>query len=403
MTTTPGATARRHPHLILLLAALSALAPLCTDLYLPVMPAMARDLGVTQSAAQATVAAVLIGVAIGQLVIGSLSDAWGRRRPAVAGASMFVLAAVGSALAPGIASLVVIRFVAGIATAACLVTARAIVADVYPDREAARSYATLAATVTIVPVLAPAVGGVLALFMGWRMMFVLLAGAGFLVLVTALRSLEETLPERRPAHVGRAMGDLAGLLRLRLFGAYVACVAAAGGVLFSYIAASSFLLQVRFGMSATSYGFVFALNASGLFVAANVSRRLVQRTGPAPLLSAGQLLTLVGVAVVAAGVAASALPLVLLGLLLTVSSMGLIISNAMALAMAHARGRAGSAAGLFGIAQFAFGGLVAPLAGAGGSAWSFVLLVAGCALAGPLLRVVLVRGPGTVAESAAQP
>jgi DHA1 family bicyclomycin/chloramphenicol resistance-like MFS transporter len=388
--------ARRHPHLVLLVGLFTALAPINTDLYLPLMPQLASELGTTQAAAQATVSAVLLGLAAGQLVIGPLSDAWGRRGAALAGAAGFVACNLASAVAPSIGSLLVIRFLAGLACAACVVVVRAVVTDVYAGGDAARAYATLSAIVTVVPAVAPVFGGLLALVMGWRGIFVVMAGLGVVVLVAGWRSLEESLPleSRREPHLGRVLADLGGLLRLRRFVAYVACLSAAGGVLFAYIGASSFVMQGTFRLTPTVYGFVFALNAFGIFAMANLSRRLVGRTGPHRLLVVGQASSLVGTLVLAVGVWRSALPLVLVGLFVAVGSVGLVVGNSMALGMRQAPDRAGSASGLMGISQFAFGAVTAAVAGIGASPWSMVAAMLVCALLGPALRLVMLGDHG---------
>jgi len=388
----PSAAGAQHrPHLMLLIGAFTALAPINTDLYLPLMPQMAHELGTTQAAAQATVSAVLLGLALGQIVVGPLSDAWGRRGPALVGAAAFVIGNLASAVAPSIGSLLVIRFLAGLACAACVVVVRAVVTDVFDRPNAARAYATLSAIVTVVPAIAPVFGGLLALVMGWRWIFVVMAGLGLAVLAAGWRSLEETLPaqRRREPHLGRVLADLGGLLGLRHFVAYVFCLAAAGGVLFAYIGASSFVLQGTFGLSPTAYGFVFAANAFGIFAMANVSRRLVGKTGPRRLLVVGQASSFIGTLVLAGGMWRSSLPVVLLGLFVAVGSVGLVVGNSMALGMRQAPERAGSASGLMGIAQFAFGAVMAAAAGLGASPWSMVAAMVVCATLGPLLRAAL--------------
>ena len=368
---------------------------LTTDVYLPVLPDLARDLDTSDAAASATVSCVLVGIAIGQVVIGPLSDAIGRRTPLLVGAAAYAVMHVLSALAPSITVLLAVRVLAGFATAACIVVGRAIVVDLFPGAAMTRAFATLGAVTAIVPVAAPVAGGVLALVMGWRGMFLVLAALALVITVVGWRALPESLPpERRtPPHLGSVLRGLWALLCMRTFLAYAAATGAVAGILFGYIGASSFVLQRGFGLSPQQFGLVFAINSVGIFVASNLTRRLASHVAPRRLLATGQVLSLVGVGVLGAGVAVESLGLVAVGLFLAVSSVGLIMPSAMALGMEAAGGRAGSAAGVFGIVQFAVGAAASPLAGVHGSPWSLVVVLGFCAVAGPVLLVVLRRTP----------
>ncbi|MEZ0447522.1 Bcr/CflA family efflux MFS transporter [Cellulomonas sp. ICMP 17802] len=380
-------------HLVPLLAAFTSLVVLTTDVYLPVLPQLGTELGTTSAAAAATVSAVLVGIAVGQVVVGPLSDAVGRRVPLLVGGLAYAVAHLLSALAPSIGVLLGLRVLAGLATAACLVVTRAVVADAYPGAAAARAFATLSAVTAIAPVVAPVAGGLLAHVMTWRGMFVVLAGAAVLLTAISWRALPETLPaERRvPPHLGSVVAGLGSVLRIRTFLAYLAATAAFGGILFGYIGASSFVLQGSFGLSPQQYSLVFALNAVGIFVASNLSRHLVGRAGSARLLASGHLTSGAGAVVLGVGVGLHSLPLVMAGLFLAVASLGLVIPAATTLGMAAAPGRAGAASGVLGICQFTVGAIASPLAGAGGSPWSLVVVVAVCAAAGPVLLHVLRR------------
>jgi DHA1 family bicyclomycin/chloramphenicol resistance-like MFS transporter len=381
-------------YLVLLLAAFTSLVVLTTDVYLPVLPQMSADLGVSDAVAAATVSMVLIGIAAGQIVVGPLSDAVGRRGPLLLGALAYALTHVLSAIAPNGPALLTARALAGLATAAVVVTARAVVADVFHGPGSARAYATLGAVMAIAPVVAPVLGGLLANVMSWRGMFLVLAGLALVLAAVGWRALPETLPPDRrvPPHLGAVLADLGSVLRIRRFLAYVAVIAAFGALLFGYIGASSFVLQEQFDLGPTAYSLVFAANSVGIFVLSNVSRHLVSRVEPGTLLGVGHLVSLVGVVLLGLGVGASLLWLVLLGLLLAVSALGLIMPAAQALGMAEAPGRAGSASGVIGISQFTVGAIASPLAGLGGSAWSFVAVLAAGAVAGPVLLRLLLHG-----------
>jgi DHA1 family bicyclomycin/chloramphenicol resistance-like MFS transporter len=374
-----------------LLAAFTSLVVLTTDVYLPVLPQLVTDLGTSNAAAAATISAVLIGIAVGQIVIGPLSDAVGRRIPLLLGAFVYGVAHVLCALAPNITTLLVLRVLTGLAVAACLVVTRAVVADVYPGASAARAFATLGAVTAIAPVVAPVAGGLLSHVMGWRGMFLILAALAVILLAVGWRLIPETLPaeKRIPPHLGSVIRGLGAVVGRRRFLAYVASIMAMGGVLFAYIGASSFVLRGTFGLSAQIYSLVFAANSVGIFVISWVTRHLVSRTGPTRLLVTGQVAAIVGVSVLGLGVALSSIALVVLGLFLTIPTIGLVMPTSTALGMAEAAGSAGSASGVMGICQFTVGAIASPLAGLGGSPWSLVIVMAVSAVAGIILRIVL--------------
>lgn len=384
----------RHPRLVFLLAAFTAIAPLCTDLYLPVMPSMSASLHTSTPAVQATITAVLLGLALGQLVAGPLSDQLGRRGPLIFGSIAFIVTNLASAIAPNIGVLLLVRFLVGLSAAVCVVVSRAIVADVFPGDEAARAFAALGAVMGIAPAVAPVIGAILSAYMDWRGMFVVLAGFGVLISVLAIVRIPESMPEhaRQESGFSSAARDLGACLVARRFMTYVACSAMSGGILFAYIAASSFVLEDGFGVSAGAYGLVFAVNSLGIFSVALVGRRLVGRVGPSRLLWIGQSMALVGSVIALTALVMHALPLLLVGLFIAIASLGLIMANSMALGMAASPVRAGAASALLGIAGFLVGGLMAPLGGLSSTGVALGLLMTGFAVGGLALhRVILPR------------
>ena len=294
-------------HIVPLLAAFASLVILTTDVYLPVLPRVSADLHTSDAAASATVSCVLVGIAVGQVVIGPLSDAVGRRAPLLLGSAAYALLHVLSALSTSIVMLLAVRVLAGFATAACIVVGRAVVVDLFPGAGTTRAFAVLGAVTSIVPVLAPVAGSLLALVMGWRGMFLVLAGLAVLLTAVGWRALPESLPpERRtPPHLGAVLRELGAVLRRRTFLAYAAAIGAVGIVLFGYIGASSFALQGSFGLSPQQYGLVFALNSVGIFLGSNLAARLSGTVPAGRLLAMGQSVLLVGVAVLAVGVGAA--------------------------------------------------------------------------------------------------
>jgi MFS transporter, DHA1 family, multidrug resistance protein len=391
VTEQPNGPVAPPRHLVVLLAALTSLVVLTTDVYLPVLPQLGTDLGTSDAAAAATLSAALLGIALAQIVVGPLSDASGRRRPLLIGLAAYAVTHLLCAVAPNIGVLLGLRVLTGVATAAVIVVSRAVVADVYPGPKAARAYATLGAVFGIVPVIAPVAGGLLAHVMSWRGMFVVLAVISVLLLAIAWRALPESLPPSRriAPHLGAVLKDLGSVLVHRRFLAYVVALSAVGGMLFAYIGVSSFVLQDDFGLSPQAYSYVFAVNSIGLFALSVATRQLVARFGPQRLLLAGQLGSLVGAVLIVTGIALPSLPLLLVGMFVLLSSFGLTMPNSTALGMHEAPGRAGSAAGVMGICQFTIGALASPLAGLGGSPWSMALVITACAAAGLVGRVLL--------------
>jgi DHA1 family bicyclomycin/chloramphenicol resistance-like MFS transporter len=364
----PSGRSRRR--ILLVLAALSAFGPLTTDVYLPGLPGLAHDLGAGTAAAQLTLTACVIGLALGQLFIGPLSDMTGRRLPLLASLGVFIVASLGCAAAPSLPLLIAARFVQGAAGAGGIVVARAMVRDIFVGDAAARAYSNLSAIVTSGPIFAPLLGALILLFADWRGVFVTLAVIGVLLIFLVLRLTTETLPaEMRKAHaVGDTLGNIGVLLRHRNYLAYVLAGAFGFGTMFAYIAASSFVYQDVFGTSAQLYSVLFAVNGLALMGANVVNGRLVGRVGPEAQLRRGLTGLVSGsVAVALAAIVGLGAAVILPLLLVTVGSVGFVVANAMSLAMSGERARAGAASALFGLFQFGIGAIIAPLVGVAGN------------------------------------
>ena len=380
--------------LLVILGALSTFGPITTDLYLPGLPEVGDSLDVPPSQVQATLTACLVGLAVGQAIAGPLSDTYGRRRPLLIGILLFVLSSLGCAVAPSIVALDVLRFVQGLCGAAGIVLARAIVRDRWSGVQMARIYAALMGAVSLGPILAPPIGGLLLGFMDWRGLFVVLAGFGAVLLLASLVWVPETLrPESR-----RALGLLTTLrvgrrlMADRLFAGYTIASGLAFGALFSYISGSSFVYQEVFGVSAQVYGLLFALNGVALLLANVVNHRLQDRVGSHRLLLAGMLLLLTGATLLTVSVLADlGLAGVVPSLFLAVGGVGFVPSNSVTLALEPHGAEAGTASALIGVVQFLIGAAAAPLAGvAGASAVPMALGMLGFAVAALLTLRALV-------------
>ena len=348
---------------------LSTFGPLSLDLYLPALPELATDLAASTSAAQLTLTACLVGLATGQVIAGPLSDRFGRRRPLLIGLAAYTLTSIACAFAWSITVLVVLRLAQGLAGAAGLVIARAVARDLYEGRALAVFFSRLVLVAGLAPILAPVLGGQLSRVMSWRGIFVVLAAFGLALLLAGWFGVRETLPvERRVAgHMVEVLRGFGILVRDRLFLGAALSAGLAGGAMFGYIAGSTFVLQRIYGLSPQGFSIVFGVNSVGLMAAGHLSGRLVRRWSGRRILAAGLVANLLGsLGLLVSVLLGLGLPFVLVSLFVLVSAMGLVIPQSTALAMAHYPDRAGTASALFGLLQFAVGGLAAPLVGLGG-------------------------------------
>ncbi len=348
---------------------LSTFGPLSLDLYLPALPELATDLAASTSAAQLTLTACLVGLATGQVIAGPLSDRFGRRRPLLIGLAAYTLTSIACAFAWSITVLVVLRLAQGLAGAAGLVIARAVARDLYEGRALAVFFSRLVLVAGLAPIIAPVLGGQLSRVMSWRGIFVVLAAFGLALLLAGWFGVRETLPvERRVAgHMVEVLRGFGILVRDRLFLGAALSAGLAGGAMFGYIAGSTFVLQRIYGLSPQGFSIVFGVNSVGLMAAGHLSGRLVRRWSGRRILAAGLVANLLGsLGLLVSVLLGLGLPFVLVSLFVLVSAMGLVIPQSTALAMAHYPDRAGTASALFGLLQFAVGGLAAPLVGLGG-------------------------------------
>jgi DHA1 family bicyclomycin/chloramphenicol resistance-like MFS transporter len=369
-TVAPRESTASRARFVIILGALVALGPLSTDAYVPGLPELTRDLHASASAAQLSITTCLLGLAVGQLFAGPLSDALGRRRPLLAGLAVYTIAGLLCAFAPNVWVLVSLRAIQGVGGAFGIVIANAIVRDKHSGAAAARFFALLLLVTGLAPVFAPLAGGQLLRVTSWEGIFIVLAVLSAVMLAVSALGLPETHPvERRHRGGIRAMGPVFRMLLAdRPFLGYTLANGLAFGAMFAYISGSPYVLEDLHGLSPQAYGSVFAVNALGLVVAAQVTGRIVGRFGPRRLLAVGLLGSAIGgLGVLAAVVTGSGLWPLLAGLFIVVSSVGLVMPTAAALALQPHGANAGTAAALLGLAQFLIGGCAAPLVGIAGS------------------------------------
>ncbi|MEV6966437.1 Bcr/CflA family multidrug efflux MFS transporter [Hamadaea sp. NPDC051192] len=362
---------RVRPGLLLtVLGGLSAVGAFSFDMYLPAFPAIAEDLSVTAPQVQLTLTAALVGIGVGQLLGGPISDRFGRRGPVLVGTVVFAITSVLIAFAPSIPILVALRLLQGIGGGFGTAISRAVVRDLYSGAEASRYLSRILLVFGVAPVVAPTVGAAVLRFTTWRGIFVLLAAYGVLLGVAILRFLPETLPASARRTGGlttvlRGFGRLAGDRRYLGY-------SLAGGLsfagLFAYLSGSSFVLQDVFGVSPQVYGLIFGLNAIALVTAGQLSARIVGRRTPRALLFTALVIGLGATAVLLAGAETGSLPLVMATLFLFIGSLGVVFPNSTALALDQHPEMAGTAAAFMGATQSAISAIAGPLVAALGAA-----------------------------------
>ena len=356
---------------MLVLGMLEAFGPLSMDLYLPQLPQLAASLGTTEALGQATMSACMIGLGLGQLVAGPLSDRFGRRRPLMVGVTAFAVLSVLCAVAPNIELLLLARFLQGLAGSAGIVICLAIARDQFEGAELSRMLSLLFLVSGTAPIIAPVLGGQLARIMDWRGIFWVLGAIGVVLLLVVVFALPETLtPAERHGGGLRTLGGHAGaVVRDRLFVA-VLCAAAGGGVaFFTYLSMSSFVLQDEFGLTPQSFSLAFAAGALASIVGSQTSRLVVRRWGPLRVYLGGVTATVIAttafLVLALTGTGVLGVVIALIGFMLCSGIGG---PNGQTLALAHHGSRAGTASALLGMATFLFGPVLAPIAaGIGGT------------------------------------
>ncbi|TYB40777.1 multidrug effflux MFS transporter [Micromonospora sp. AP08] len=388
--------------LVLVLGSLIAIGPLTIDMYLPALPAITADLETTSAAVQLTLTGTLAGLALGQLLIGPLSDAVGRRLPLLAGIALHILASLLCVVAPTVQVVGALRVLQGLGVAATSVVAMAVVRDLFSGAAFARLFSRLMLVMGAAPILAPTLGSGLLRWSDWRGVFVALAVFGLLLVVVAAVGLRETLPAERRRHGGlAAVGrDYRALLRDRTFVGLVLVAGLAMAALFAYVAGSSFVFQERYGLDEQQFGLAFGAGAVGLITATQLNVRLLRRYTPQRILvtalAVGTAAGLVLLTFAATGV--GGLAAVLASLWVVLAAAGLAMPNAPALALSRHGEAAGTAAALLGAVQFGVGALAAPLVGVLGTGSVAMAAVVAGGMAVALVVLLTVVRPARLAE-----
>ncbi|MCB5239640.1 Bcr/CflA family multidrug efflux MFS transporter [Niallia circulans] len=351
-----------------LLGSLSLLGPFTIDTYLPAFPTIVEEFHTSASLVQVSLTTCLLGLALGQLIIGPMSDVQGRRKPLIIFLGLYLLSSLICAVAPNIYMLIVSRFIQGFAAAGGLVISRAVVRDLYSGRELTKFFATLMLIGNLGPIVAPIIGGAILSFANWKVVFLVLTFIGIILTVVVAFKLEETLPaeKRVPSNIKQVVMNFGSLLKDREFAGYAFTQGFTTAGIFAYVSGISFVYQNIYGVSPQVFSLLFGINGVGLIIGTQIvgrlskfSERTFLKSGLALSMSASILLVIA--ILVHAPLVAVAIPIFLF-----VTSISIIGTSSFSLAMETKGHMAGSASALLGLLPFLLGSLTAPLVGIGG-------------------------------------
>lgn len=381
-----------------LLAGLTAVGPLTTDMYLPSLPDIARQLTASSAQVQLTISAYLIGFAAGQIIYGPVSDRHGRKPVLIGAIALYCVASLACALSTSIEMLIVARAFQALGGSGGIVLTRAIVRDIYSGAHAGRELSVIGSVMALAPVLAPILGGLIQTAFGWRMTFLALVAAGLIGSAIVWSLLPETLNKRAAERVSIAsmLRSYRVVARNPGYLAYLAITAASYAGLFAWISGSAFVLQDLYGLAPFDFGVAFALGSVGYMTGSAIAARLVVGLGVDGVLGLGGCACAAGglgmVAAVAAGLTSS-MSLVL-PMAVYLAGLGMVLPQGIAGAMTPFPERAGAASSLFGFVQQTLAAICGAAVGwfLGHSAWPLAIGVAVMGLA-TLGLWIATRGP----------
>lgn len=364
----PGDALTRRQRLtyVFVLGALTALGPFTIDMYLPAFPVLEREFDVSAAAIQLTLTGTMVGFAVGQLLVGPLSDQIGRRLPLIAATAVHILACFGAAVAPDLFWLSVARVLQGLGAAAGAVVATAMVRDLFGGYPLVKMLANLSLVNGLAPILAPVIGSQLLLFVDWRGLFWYLAAFGILVVLATAVFIRETLPaERRRVRGHSSVAERYGaLFRDRI---YVGAVLIAGmnfSALFAYLSSSPFLFQEVHELSAQEYGLLFGLNSIGVVLGVQISSRMQKRIGPAWIIAVATIVQAIcAIAIIILDSSGAGIFGTIVPLFVFIAACGFNFPAISALALVRHGAEAGTAASVLGAANFGMAGIVSPIVG----------------------------------------
>ena len=370
--------------LTVFLGMMTAMAPLSTDMYLPSLPVMQADFGISASMVQLTLTMTMLGMALGQIFAGPVSDYYGRKKPLIIGMAVFTAATFGCVVADDIVIFLIFRFLMGFAGASGIVVAKAIARDVCEGAELTKFFAMLMMVNGLAPILAPVIGGQILLFTTWRGVFVTLVAIGFVLLLATLVYRETLLPEHRLDGIKDSFAKFPELLKNRYFLGHCLLQCFVFGGFFSYLSGSSFVFQNIFAVSPQVYSLIFGGIGAGLMVSGALPARLAGRVPDEKMLQMSLLVSLCGSILLFAGFWFGAGLLAILPVLfLTITPLSVLGAASFSLALSRQGKNAGSASALIGFFSMILGGCMMPLVGIAGEHTAIpmcILMIAGYGL-----------------------
>lgn len=390
----PSMAKSRRLWIAFVLGALSAFGPLSIDMYLPALPKLTEELHTNTSIAQLSLTACLIGLALGQLLVGPLSDVRGRKKPLLIALILYSVASILCAYSTSIWMLIFLRFIQGATGAAGIVISRASVRDMYSGTELTKFFALLMLVNGAAPILAPIAGGQLLHFVTWRGVFFVLFVIGILMWLAVSFGLKETLPRERrsPGGLKQTFSTFQVIITDRQFMGYAFSQGLVSAAMFGYISGSPFVLQDIFGVSPQMFSIIFAINGVGIIIASQLTGRLAGRVSELKLFIIGiSLCAIGGVLLLLVVLLDAGLYAVIPSLFIVVSSVGMVGTTSFSLAMQNQSETAGSASAILGLLPFILGAIVAPLVGLGGShtAVPMAIVIAGCGIGAVFVYLIL--------------
>jgi MFS transporter, DHA1 family, multidrug resistance protein len=362
-------TGSKRLQLGLLLGSLGLLGPFTIDMYLPSFPTIVEDYHTNASLVQISLTTCLLGLGLGQLVIGPMSDVQGRRKPLLTFIILYLVASLSCAISPNIYIFIASRFIQGFAAAGGLVISRAVVRDLYSGKELTKFFALLMLVGNLGPIVAPIVGGGILAFTNWTGVFFVLACVGLILFLTVTWKLEETLPEEKrvPSNFKQVVRNFGSLLKDRQFAGYALTQGFIIAGIFAYVSGIPFVYQNIYGVTPQQFSLLFGVNGIALIIGSQSVGRLNDIIPEKTFLKIGLILSntagalLLIALLLKAPIIAVAIPIFFL-----VASIGIISTTSFALAMDTQGHIAGSASALLGLLPFVLGSLTAPLVGIAG-------------------------------------
>lgn len=353
--------------IVIILALMSSIAPLSTDMYLPALAKVQESFQTSSFLTQLSLASFFVAFALGQLIYGPLSDIFGRKKPLYVGIVLFMLSSLSCVLVDSVEAFIVLRFFEALGGCAGVVIARAIVNDLFELKEAASIFALMMVVSSIAPMLSPTFGSLLLEFFSWYSIFIVLFMLGIILLLLLIFVLKESAPKRGEVKFSQKeiIKSYKSVLNDKLFMIYAISGALAIGGMFAYITGSSFVFTQFFGLSEQKYGILFGINALGFVIFANINAKIVLKYSPYIILpKAFKAMFVLSVILVVSAFFTTNFWFFELALFFTIGMLGFLMPNITTLAMARfASNHSGTASAVLGTTQFAFAGIVSFIVG----------------------------------------